>query len=114
MLLTRNDNTNANRAEQRNQEPSTVWSTPARIIGFEGKTVWMLCEGVSVTTAMDKLRPRTAAEILAYQVLSREFEMRPADQQGLMHPAGVTTLMMMQSPSTATTTLALIPTAAAS
>ena len=66
----RRDRTSARRAEQRNLEPSSVWSTPSRIIGFEGKTVWVLCEGVLVATAKDKLRPCTAVEILAYQVLS--------------------------------------------
>ena len=57
--------------EQANYEATHVWSTPARIIGFGGQTVWVLCEGITVATAMDKLRPCTAAEILAHEVLSR-------------------------------------------
>ena len=44
----------------------------------------MLSEGVPVVTAMAKLRPCTAAEILAYQVLARGFVMRQADQQGFI------------------------------
>ena len=72
------------RATQRNMEPSQAWSTPARIIGFEGKTVWVICEGVPVATATDKLRPCTAQEVLAHQVLSRGFEYRDVNQQGFV------------------------------
>jgi hypothetical protein len=60
------------RENQANTEPSNVWSAPARIIGFENKTVWVSCEGVPVATAIDKIRPCTASEVLAYFVLSRD------------------------------------------
>ena len=70
------------RKEQGSTEPSSVWSAPARIIGFDNKTVWVSCENLPVATALDKLRPCTAAEVLAYQVLNREaMEHGPSDDQ---------------------------------
>ena len=60
---------------------SHVWSTPARIIGFESKTVWLLCEGVPVASALDKLRPCTAPEVLTHEVLTRGYEFRSSEQQ---------------------------------
>ena len=80
----RQDDTSTNRTTRTNKEPSQVWSSPARIIGFENKTVWVICEGVPVATAEDKLRPCTAAELLAHQVLSRGFEYRRTPQQGFI------------------------------
>ena len=84
------DDTSAIRHSLRNQEPSTVSSTPSWIIGFEGETVWCLSEGVPVTIAMDTVRPCTAAEILACQFLSCGFDPdRPRDaQQGLVDQHG--------------------------
>ena len=58
------------RQEATNQEVSHVWSTPARTIGFEGKIVSVLCEGVPVASALDKLRPCMAPEIFAHEVLT--------------------------------------------
>ena len=72
------------RREQGSTEPTSVWSSPSRIIGFEGKTVWVLSETIPVATALDKLRPCTAAEVLAFQVLNRavpNFEEAAGDQQ---------------------------------
>ena len=49
-----------------------LWSTPTRIIGFDGdKVAWGLCEGVPVCVATDKIRPCTAPEILAYLYLNK-------------------------------------------
>ena len=45
------------------------WSTGSRIVGFEGKHAWVITEGVPVCVATDRLRPCTAAEALAYEVL---------------------------------------------
>ena len=58
--------------QQGANEPGSQWSSVARIIGFEGKTMWVICEGVPVATSLDKLRPCTSSEALAYQVLSRD------------------------------------------
>ena len=70
------------RKEQGSDEASSVWSAPARIIGFDNKTTWVSCENLPVATALDKLRPCTAAEVLAYQVLNREaLEHGPPDDQ---------------------------------
>ena len=47
--------------------PSFRWSTTARVIGFDGeKVIWVLCEGVPFCVALDKIRPATPAETLAY------------------------------------------------
>ena len=52
--------------------PDQMWSTPTRIIGFDGpKVAWGLCEGVPVCVATDKIRPCTAAESLAYHYINR-------------------------------------------
>ena len=46
--------------------PDNLWSTPTRVIGFDGENViWGLCEGVPVCLATDKVRPCTPAETLA-------------------------------------------------
>ena len=55
--------------EDSNGTPS--WSGVSRIIGFDGKTVWVTHRGVPVATSLGKLRPCTSAEVLAYQVLSK-------------------------------------------
>ena len=47
------------------------WSGVSRIIGFDGKTVWVTHRGVPVANSLGKLRPCTSAEVLAYQVLSK-------------------------------------------
>ena len=52
------------------------WSIGSRIIGFETDpnnrdedpaSAWVICDGLSVCVATDKIRPCTAAELLAYQ-----------------------------------------------
>ena len=52
------------------------WSVGSRIVGFETdpnfpdkepSTAWVICDGLSVCVATDKIRPCTAAELLAYQ-----------------------------------------------
>ena len=67
------------RKEQRkNQAPGTEWSTVARIIGFEGKGVWVQHEGGPVLTSLDKLRPTSTAELLAHQILNRHGDPKSA------------------------------------
>ena len=52
------------------------WSVGSRIVGFETdpnypdkepSIAWVICDGLSVCVATDKIRPCTAAELLAYQ-----------------------------------------------
>ena len=54
------------------------WSVGSRIVGFESdpnypdkepSNAWVICDGLSVLVALDKIRPCTAAELLAYQFL---------------------------------------------
>ena len=53
-------------------EQGTQWSTACKIIGKEGnKAIWLLHETVPVCVPVDKLRPCTSAEALAYQYLSK-------------------------------------------
>ena len=52
------------------------WSHASRIIGFDGdplgaRTVWVLCDGVPVCVALDKIRPCTPEKALAYLYLNR-------------------------------------------
>ena len=47
--------------------PEQLWSPATRIIGFDGpEVVWGLCEGAPVCVAIDKIRPSTPAETMAY------------------------------------------------
>ena len=54
------------------------WSTASRVIGFDGrhlghteeKCMWVLCESLPVCVAVDKVRPCTPDEILAWQYLN--------------------------------------------
>ena len=59
------------RKDQDANVPGKEWLGPARIIGFDEKTVNVIHGTVPVTTSLHKLRPCSAAEMLAYQVLSR-------------------------------------------
>ena len=44
------------------------WSPACRLVGFNGnKTAWLICAGVPVCAAVDRLRPATSAEALAMQ-----------------------------------------------
>lgn len=56
---------------ERDSNGTPSWSGVSRIIGFDGKTVWVTHRGVPVATSLGKLRPCTSAEVLAYQVLSK-------------------------------------------
>jgi len=52
--------------------PEQRWSTPTRLIGFDGeKVTWGLCEGLPVCIATDKIRPCTPSETLAYLYLHK-------------------------------------------
>jgi len=58
-------------------ETGIQWSVGSRIVGFEPTenpnqepaTAWVICDGLSVCVATDKLRPCTAAELLAYHYM---------------------------------------------
>ena len=56
--------------EQTAETQEDRWSPASRIVGFEGEKVcWLLCEGVPVCVAVDRIRPANASEALAYQYL---------------------------------------------
>ena len=59
------------KTDQGAQEPGTEWNGPARILGLENRTVWCMHNCVPVAASIKKIRPAPAAEVLAYQVLSR-------------------------------------------
>ena len=46
-----------------------TWQGPARIIGFDKKTPWLLHGGVPATSSLNRLRPANTSEMLAHQVL---------------------------------------------
>ena len=71
------------RREQGSDKTGTVWSPPSRIVGFEGKTVWVNCGGIMVATAMDKLRPLNSAEALAYECLNNPYKHRRQSKKNL-------------------------------
>ena len=63
------------------------WSPACRLVGFDGnKTAWLICAGVSVCAAVDRLRPATSAEALAMQFEQnvRYEPGRPEDQQAFV------------------------------
>ena len=62
----------------RKEESGIQWNVGSRIVGFETDpnhpnrspaSCWVICDGLSVLVATDKVRPCTAAELLAYQFL---------------------------------------------
>jgi hypothetical protein len=60
------------RRRPRAGEQGTQWSSACRIIGKEGgKTIWASHESIPVCVPIDKIRPCTPAEALAYQYLSK-------------------------------------------
>ena len=65
----------------RRDESGIQWSVGSRIVGFEtdpnypGRppaSCWVIRDGLSVLMATDKIRPCTAAELLAYQFMHGE------------------------------------------
>ena len=59
-------------------ETGIQWSVGSRIVGFEPdpddpnkdpSTAWVICDGLPVCVATDKMRPCTVAELLAYQFM---------------------------------------------
>ena len=72
------------RKDQDTDVPGDEWCGPARIVGFDDKTVNVIHGTVPVMTALHKLRPASAAEMMAYQVLSRN--MRPIAPQIAVAP----------------------------
>ena len=63
-----------------NQESGIQWSVGSRIVGLEYDknaedganapyAAWVICEGLSVLASLDKIRPCTAAELLASQFM---------------------------------------------
>ena len=89
------------RREQNAKTPDQRWSTPTRIIGFDGpKVVWGLNETVPVCLAIDKIRPATPAEALAHLYLhghrtKDDFIVCPDEEQmkyvNVAHPPGLLT-----------------------
>ena len=74
------------RSDVVNEEKSSTrvsdWNGPARITGFDKDVVWLQHAAVPVASAVHLLRPATASECLAAQVLSRNstpLEMTPMD-----------------------------------
>ena len=65
-------------------KPGDEWLGPARIVGFDEKTVNLTHGTMPVMSSLHKLRPASAAEMMAYQVLSRN--MRPVAPQILVAP----------------------------
>ena len=59
------------RAQESQLHRTDRWSTCARVIGFEGKVVWVLHEGTLVATSLHRLRPATPSEALAYHLSSK-------------------------------------------
>ena len=62
----------------RKEEVGMQWSVGSRIVGFEvdpkkhdqaPAVAWVVCDGLPVCIATDKLRPCTLAELLAYQYM---------------------------------------------
>ena len=79
------------RKDQDADVPGKEWLGPARIIGFDEKTVNVIHGTVPVTTSLHKLRPCSAAEMLAYQMLSRNMHpvaspiaLAPGQQLGMV------------------------------
>ena len=63
------------------------WSPAGRLVGFDGnKTAWLICAGVPVCAAVDRLRPATSAEALAMQFAQnvRYEPGHPEDQQAFV------------------------------
>ena len=63
------------RKDQESEKPGDEWCGPSRIVGFDGKTVNVVHGTMPVMTSLHRLRPPSAAEMMAYQVLNRQ--MRP-------------------------------------
>ena len=60
-------------------ESGIQWSVGSRIVGFESdpnypdkdpSVAWVICDGLSVCVATDKIRPCTVAELLAYHFMA--------------------------------------------
>ena len=65
------------RRDARQGETGVQWSVASRIVGFEHDDAypdrlpavcWVICDGIPVCVSVDKIRPCTAAELLAYQL----------------------------------------------
>jgi hypothetical protein len=70
-------------------ETGIQWSVGPRIVGFEvdqknpekdPATAWVICDGLSVCVATDKLRPCTAAELLAYKYVQDQVPQHPVSE----------------------------------
>ncbi len=71
------------------EETGIQWSVGSRIVGFEYDhndtnpnrdpySAWVICDGIPVLVAVDKIRPCTAAELLAYRFMHGEGMTRAA------------------------------------
>ena len=70
--------------DQDADKPGDEWLGPARIVGFDEKTMNLTHGTMPVMSSLHKLRPASAAEMMAYQVLSRN--MRPVAPQIIAAP----------------------------
>ena len=50
--------------------PTSHRCGPAKIIGFDGKAVWLQHETVPILTSVERLRPCTSKELLAHHLLN--------------------------------------------
>ena len=86
--------------EARVGESGIQWSIGSRIIGFETSpdkpgadpsSCWVICDGIPVCVALDKSRPCTPPELLAYQYMaaqnprSVEIDLEGAKQQSCLN-----------------------------
>ena len=70
-----------------------VWRGPSRVIGADHRVIWVVHNGIPVATAVHRMRPATAAEMMGYQVMSRNMipfdgndpsQRQPGKQQGFV------------------------------
>ena len=62
------------------------WSPASRIIGFEGrgdqkKVCWVMCEGIPVCLAVERIRPANNDQLLAYHCLHKHCDLLRKEEQ---------------------------------
>ena len=85
------------RRDARQGETGVQWSVASRIVGFEHDDTytdrppavcWVICDGIPVCVSVDKIRPCTAAELLAYQLTydpsKLDLDLGSAEQQSFI------------------------------
>ena len=67
--------------QPRKEEIGIQWSIGSRIVGFEVDAedatrepvnAWLICDGIPILVAVNKLRPCTASELLAYTYMAKQ------------------------------------------